>query len=121
MAFEIVAEPDAQFERWLDEQRQAAPPPQTAAEVRGRDVFLQAQCALCHTIRGTAAAARVGPDLTHMGARGKIASGTLQNTTGDMASWIRDPQHFKPGSQMPPTRLADADAQALSQYLVSLK
>jgi cytochrome c oxidase subunit 2 len=121
MAFEIVAEPDAQFERWLNAERAAAPAPQATAAIHGRDLFLQAQCALCHAVRGTAAAARVGPDLTHIGARGKIASGTLQNTARDMTSWIRDPQHFKPGSQMPPTRLADADVQALSEYLVSVK
>jgi cytochrome c oxidase subunit 2 len=121
MAFDVVAEPDAPFQGWLDAQRQPAPPAQTAAEVRGRDLFLQTQCVLCHAVRGTPAAGRVGPDLTHIGARGKIASGTLRNTARDMASWIRDPQHFKPGSQMPPTRLSDADAQALADYLVSLK
>jgi len=84
-------------------------------------VFINAQCVLCHTVRGTPAAGRVGPDLTHRGSRGKIASGTLQTNTADIAAWVRDPQHVKPGSQMPPTRLADADVEALSEYLVSLK
>jgi cytochrome c oxidase subunit 2 len=121
MAFDVVAEPDAQFERWLDGQRQPAPAPQTAAQIRGRDLFLEKQCVLCHAVRGTLAGGLVGPDLTHIGGRGKIASGTLQNTARDMAAWIRDPQHFKPGSQMPPARLSDADAQALADYLVSLK
>jgi cytochrome c oxidase subunit 2 len=121
MAFEVVAEPDAQFERWLDAQRQLANPPQSAAATHGRDVFLTTQCVLCHTVRGTPAAGKVGPDLTHVGARGKIASGTLQTKPDDVAAWIRDPQHIKPGSQMPPTRLTDGDVQALSEYLVSLK
>ena len=121
MAFEIVAEPDADFERWLDAQRQNASPPSSASAVRGRDVFMASQCVLCHTVRGTDAAGRVGPDLTHVGSRGKIASGTLQTTTTDVASWVRDPQHIKPGSQMPPTRLSDSDVNALSEFLVNLK
>ena len=121
MAFEVVAEPDAQFERWLDAQRQLASAPQSAAASHGRDVFLTTQCVLCHTVRGTPAAGKVGPDLTHVGTRGKIASGTLQTKPDDVAQWIRDPQHVKPGSQMPPTRLTDADVQALSEYLVNLK
>jgi cytochrome c oxidase subunit 2 len=121
MAFEIVAEPDADFERWLDGQRQNATSPATEAAARGRDVFMNTQCVLCHTVRGTGAAGRVGPDLTHVGARGKIASGTLQTTAQQLAAWVRDPQHIKPGSQMPPTRLSDPDVEALSEYLVSLK
>src|SRR3954453_7945608 len=121
MAFEVVAEPDAQFEQWLDAQRQNAPPPHSDAETHGRSVFLATQCVLCHTVRGTPAAGRVGPDLTHVGSRGKIASGTLPTNVADVAAWVRDPQHYKPGSQIPPTRLIDDDTQALSQYLVSLK
>jgi cytochrome c oxidase subunit 2 len=121
MAFEIVAEPDAQFERWLDAQRATAPPPPSQAAARGQTVFMSAQCVLCHTVRGTPAAGRVGPDLTHVGTRGKIASATLPTDAADVAAWIRDPQHYKPGSQMPPTRLTDADTQALSEYLVNLK
>ena len=121
MAFQVVAEPDAQFERWLDAQRQLASAPQSATASHGRDVFLTTQCVLCHTVRGTPAAGKVGPDLTHVGTRGKIASGTLQTKPDDIAAWIRDPQHIKPGSQMPPTRLTDGDVQALSEYLVNLK
>jgi len=121
MAFEVVAEPDPQFERWLDAQRQLASAPQSAAATHGRDVFLTTQCVLCHTVRGTPAAGKVGPDLTHVGTRGKIASGTLLTKPDAVAAWLRDPQHIKPGSQMPPTRLSDDDAQALSEYLVNLK
>ena len=40
MAFDIVAEPEADFERWLDGMRQPAREPQGAIERRGRDVFM---------------------------------------------------------------------------------
>ena len=121
MAFEVVAEPQAQFEAWLDAQRRPSIEPAGEGEIRGREAFMRAQCVLCHAIRGTGAGALVGPDLTHVGSRGKIASGTLQNTTADLARWLRDPQHVKPGNQMPPSALADADLQAIALYLESLK
>jgi cytochrome c oxidase subunit 2 len=121
MAVDVVAESESQFAGWLDAQRQAAPAPASAEAAHGRDVFMNAQCMLCHTVRGTPAHGQVGPDLTHVGARGKIASGTLPNNPSDMARWVRDPQHIKPGNQMPPSKIADADLQALALYLESLK
>jgi cytochrome c oxidase subunit 2 len=38
-----------------------------------------------------------------------------------MARWIRDPQGVKPGTNMPPNALSDADLNALVAYLGSLK
>ena len=67
MAFEVVAESDAQFEQWLHAQRQPAPRRTQTRNARGRDVFLTRSASLCHTVRGTPAAGRVGPDLTHVG------------------------------------------------------
>jgi cytochrome c oxidase subunit 2 len=121
MAFEVVAEPQGQFDGWLDAQRRGAAEPQTADQAHGRDVFMTAQCILCHTIRGTGARGQIGPDLTHVGTRGKIASGTLPNTASEMARWVRDPQHVKPGNQMPPSALAAAEVQAVAVYLESLR
>jgi cytochrome c1 len=43
------------------------------------------------------------------------------NTADAMAQWLRDPQHFKPGNQMPPSALPDADLQAIALYLQTLK
>lgn len=88
---------------------------------RGREVFLQGPCALCHTIRGTPALATIGPDLTHLAGRTMIAAGTLQNTRGNLAGWILNPQNLKPGTKMPPTLLEAQDLHALLDYLESLK
>jgi cytochrome c oxidase subunit II len=121
MAFEVVVEPEADFERWLEQQRKSAPDPQDEVTVRGRDVFLKADCIMCHTIRGTDAGSRVGPELTHVGSRRMIAAGTLTNTPGNLAGWISDPQRIKPGTVMPPHALEGDDLQALVTYLGSLK
>jgi mono/diheme cytochrome c family protein len=96
--------------------------PAAASSVdRGREVFLQGPCALCHTIRGTQALATVGPDLTHVASRTTIGGGFLENTRGNLAGWILNPQNLKPGTKMPPTLLEAAELHALLDYLESLK
>jgi cytochrome c oxidase cbb3-type subunit 3 len=87
---------------------------------RGREVFLQGPCALCHTIRGTQALASVGPDLTHLASRTTIA-GFLTNTRGNLAGWILNPQNLKPGTAMPPTLLKAEELHTLLDFLESLK
>jgi cytochrome c oxidase subunit 2 len=88
---------------------------------RGREVFLTHSCLMCHTIRGTDAGSRVGPDLTHMASRNMIAAETLPNATGALAGWILDPQRIKPGTQMPPNPLGADDLNAVVTYLRSLQ
>ena len=87
---------------------------------RGRAVFLRGPCVMCHTIRGTPAGSRVGPDLTHVASRAKIA-GVLPNRRGYLAGWILNPQNLKPGTQMPPTPLESRDFHDLLAYLESLR
>ena len=99
----------------------AASPARTTGAERGREVFLQGPCALCHTIRGTQALATIGPDLTHVASRTTIAGGFLENTRGNLAGWILNPQNLKPGTKMPPTLLEAEDLHALLDYLESLK
>jgi cytochrome c oxidase subunit 2 len=78
-------------------------------------------CVTCHTIRGTQAGARIGPDLTHVASRQTIAAGTLPNTRGHRAGWIADPQSIKPGTRMPPNLLTGEDLQAVLAYLEMLR
>jgi cytochrome c oxidase subunit 2 len=121
MAFDIVAQPQADFDRWLEGMRQAAREPQGAVERRGHDLFMTSRCAGCHTVQGTAAHGQVAPDLTHVATRSTIGAGTLPNTPEHMTAWIRDPQASKPGNQMPPTPLPADDLQALLAYLETLR
>jgi cytochrome c oxidase subunit 2 len=121
MALAIVAEPEAQFEEWLEAERRPAREPSDEDALRGRDVFMRRQCVLCHSIRGTAAQALVGPDLTHLASRGTIAAATLPNTESHLRGWIVNPQQIKPGNLMPPNPLSGDELQSMIKYLESLK
>jgi cytochrome c oxidase subunit 2 len=121
MRFLVVAEPLAQFQSWLEAQRQAAPAPDTAQARRGREVFESTTCVMCHTIRGTEAGARFGPELTHIAARQTIAAGTLPMSRASLTRWIGDPQSVKPGTRMPRHPFSDEDLSALVSYLETLR
>lgn len=121
MAFYVMAEPPERFEAWLARQRRPALA-LDAPELRaGRDVFLNGPCVMCHTVRGTGAMASVAPDLTHLASRASLASGTLENTRGNLAAWIVDPQRTKPGTRMPATHLDRESLEALLGFLEALK
>ena len=121
MALYVVAEPEDEFARWQDRQRQPAPEPRTDAQRRGHDVFMSSSCVLCHAISGTPAAAVTGPNLTHVASRLSLAAGTLPNTRAYLTSWVIDPQQHKPGNNMPPNLLRSEDLQALLSYLETLR
>jgi cytochrome c oxidase subunit 2 len=121
MGLVVVAPPRGAYESWLRNMESPAPEPADGEASRGRDVFLKEACAQCHTIRGTSAQGRIGPDLTHLASRETLAALTIPNTRSELADWIRDPQHAKPGNRMPGLRLSDDDVDALVAYLESLR
>lgn len=118
MRISVVAEAQADFDRWLAAQGAGAGAGSGSA---GERVFTGNLCASCHTIRGTAAAGAAGPDLTHVGSRAWLAAGVLRNTPQNMRAWLADPQHYKPGAFMPKVPLSGADLDALVTYLEGLK
>jgi cytochrome c oxidase subunit II len=121
MAFTVIAQPEDQFLAWLDAQRRPAAAPTDSLMARGQQVFLSKPCVMCHTIRGTPAGSRVGPELTHIATRPTIAAGTLEMNRGNLAGWVVDAQSIKPGSRMPPNSLTSEELDALLAYLESLK
>jgi cytochrome c oxidase subunit 2 len=121
MALTVVAEPLDQFQAWLAGQRQPAAAPASPLEQAGQEFFLRTTCATCHTIRGTPAGSRIGPDLTHLASRRAIAARTLPNDREHLEQWIRGAQDVKPGSRMPSHALSAADAEALLAYLQRLR
>ena len=121
MALLVVAEPAEDFSRWIIHQREPAPVPADSMTAKGQEVFESGPCVMCHTISSTAAAATVGPDLTHVASRLTLAAASLPNTRGNLAGWIVDPQIIKPGAKMPANALSPSDLQALLAYLGTLK
>jgi len=121
MAFEVHAQPPADYEAWRQAQLKPAPEPADGQAQHGKQLFQSIQCAMCHTVQGTIAQAHNAPDLTHFASRRTIAAGTLPNTQANLASWIIDPQKHKPGSNMPSNPLSGEDLNALVAYLETLK
>lgn len=120
MAFLVIAQPEAEFEHWLE--RQAEPAESVFGEARrGQQVFLEAGCADCHSIRGTAADGDIAPDLTHIASRRSLAAVTRPNNRGHLGGWISDPQSIKPGNFMPRTLLEPDEHAALLHYLETLQ
>ena len=121
MGIFIVAETPEDFDAWRERQLTSAAPPSDREREKGIGVFLSQACIMCHTIRGTTAGGRTGPDLTHVGSRRSIAAGMLPMSRGALAAWIVDPQAIKPGSKMPPSNLNADQVNALAAYLEGLK
>lgn len=121
MAMRLVAESPAQFALWLASQRQPAAPPTDAVAAEGERVFLAVGCASCHTVRGTPARGRLGPDLTHVMTRITIGAGSFANTRGNRAGWVVDAQGMKPGVLMPTMAVGPDVLQPLLAYIETLR
>ena len=56
-----------------------------------------------------------------LASRHTLAAGALENTPENLAAWLNDPDHFKPGSNMPNFKLSDDEVRALVAYLEAQK
>jgi cytochrome c oxidase subunit II len=122
MSFRVVVTDAEAFTGWLEAQAQSAVQPTDAAAARGQETFLANGCSACHSIRGTAAAGQIGPDLTHLASRAEIGAGTMPNSPATLVGWIETTDRLKPGVHMPAFRaLASDDLTALAAYLSSLR
>lgn len=122
MALLVITEDQSDFDAWLARQGQPITAPSDPFLKLGHDAFFKGDCQKCHAIRGTAANATDGPDLTHVGSRKSLAAGVLNNHIGTMAGWIAGPQDVKPGNKMPETTVfTGTELRALSAWLGSLQ
>jgi cytochrome c oxidase subunit II len=121
MALLVIAEDPAAFQAWRNGQVQPAASSRESDAATGRQFVTSHTCAACHTVRGTAAAGTLGPDLTHVASRLYIAAGLLPTTRGSLAAWIVDPQTIKPGNNMPMVPMSANDVTSVSAYLATLK
>ena len=122
MAFLVIAEKPDLFQAWLSSQEKSSVQPKVGSiEQQGQQAFLGSACTYCHTIRGTNASGKIGPDLTHISSRTTIGAGSLPNTAGNLAGWIINSQSIKPDNRMPPMDLTSAQLQAMLDYFATLK
>lgn len=156
----VVLNNSNDFMTWVTTQQQVATTPadKTSLAAKGAQVFLNSGCTGCHGIVGVdvkgyydpmkscantqaqptdAEQCKVGPNLTHFGARGLIAGGVLTNNAADcnpgvdsyntllqkchLAQWLNDPQGIKPGNDMQIGQLTPEQITQLVAYLESLK
>lgn len=117
MLLRVYADSPADFAVWVAHQKETA----VQSTTEGQAVFQRNACISCHTVAGTVATGRFGPDLTHVAGRDTIASGAVPNTQANLRAFVDDPAHFKPGALMPPMHLNQHDLDAVTTYLTTLK
>jgi cytochrome c oxidase subunit II len=126
MLLRVYVQPRAEFDRWIQEQRQpaaasAASPSPSRSPTQGQRIFETTACINCHTVAGTVAHGSFGPDLTHLMSRDTIAAGAATNTPENLRQWILNPDAIKPGSLMPAMQLNDQELDSLTAYLETLR
>jgi len=119
MLLRVYVQTRDDFDRWIQEQSQPARADDAAYE--GRRIFETTACVNCHTVTGTPASGRFGPNLTHLMSRETLASGAVANTPANLRQWIRNPAVLKPGCKMPAMDLSDQDINAVTAYLETLR
>lgn len=67
-------------------------------------------CVACHSLGG--AGGKIGPALDDVG---------LKRDRDFLVRWLKDPMAIKPDSKMPNLQLADADIEALADFLIEQK
>ena len=122
MLLRVVAETPEEFDRWVQQQRQAAATAQAEpVAAAGRRVFLGTVCASCHAVAGTSANGQSGPDLTHLMSRATIGAGAAPNVRDRLRAWVRNPDDIKHGVLMPAMQIDDEYLDQLVAYLLTLR
>jgi len=84
---------------------------------RGEAMFIKYGCGSCHGLKHVRmASGAVGPPLDGIAVRAVLA-GKLDNTPGNLQSWVRDPQQVSPGTAMPDLNVGGRDARDISAFL----
>ena len=120
MRFRVIVHTKADFEKWVAAQQRPPVQPTDPLAQKGQDLFSQSACVGCHTIAGISGGV-LGPNLTHFGSRKTMGANLLANTPENLAKWIENPGHMKPGVLMPDLGMRGEQSQALAAYLLSLK
>jgi len=119
MLIRVYVDTPTQFDSWVQNQRQPARQDELVAA--GRQIFETQACMNCHTISGTAATGRFGPDLTHLMSRATIGAGIAANNPANLRAWIKNPDDLKKGCLMPAMQLSDEQINGVVAYLSTLQ
>ena len=128
MRLRVHAVSQTNFDSWVAERKAGAKEPADSVARAGMDLFMgkspsKANCITCHTVDGTKAQGKTGPNLTNIGSRSSLAAGIVENTDEYLRQWIRDPKSLKPGVTIMPMHpnLTDEELNAIVTYLRGLK
>ncbi|MFZ0453117.1 MAG: cytochrome c oxidase subunit II [Ignavibacteriaceae bacterium] len=121
MRIRVVAESQAEFEKWIEAQQKMPGPPKDSLAMEGAKLFQSKTCADCHSISGTPADASVGPNLSHFESRKTMLSGMEIINDQNLKSWLTDPQKVKSGARMPDFLLSKNEVNELAAYIEGLK
>jgi cytochrome c oxidase subunit II len=119
MLLRVSVDTPEDFAEWVREQQRPAVQDERVAA--GKRIFESTACINCHSVNGTVADGRFGPDLTHLMSRTTLASGAALNTPENLRLWIQNPDAIKRGSLMPAMKLSESDLDALVGYLETLR
>jgi cytochrome c oxidase subunit II len=123
MLLRVYVESRPDFDHWVHTQQQAAQQDasMSAEALEGRRVFQTTACINCHTVGGTVADGRFGPDLGHLMTRDTIAAGAAPNTAANLRQWIQSPDAIKPGALMPAMGLTEKQLDQVTAYMLTLR
>lgn len=119
MLLRVYVDTPEQFDVWIKNQQR--PGLETTGISGDKAAFETLSCMNCHTISGTSATGRFGPDLTHLMSRATLASGAMDNTPENLRQWIKSPESFKRGALMPAMQLSNEQLDRVTAYLETLR
>jgi cytochrome c oxidase subunit 2 len=120
MRFIVVVDTPEDYKTWVTNQ-QTLPGDVTGDAASGKQIFMTGACSGCHTIQGTNAAGKVGPDLTHLASRKIFSGGIMETTPENLGKWLTNPSASKPGTIMPNLGLSSDEITVLTAYLEKLR
>src|SRR3954463_12869675 len=122
MLVTLVVHPQAEYATWIKDAITEYARANSEETKAGRAAFFSLPCVGCHTIKGTTAAGKVGPELTHVASRPSIAGGLLTPVNeANLTKWLQTPPAVKPGTLMPNLNLSAEQIKDLVSYLLTLK
>jgi cytochrome c oxidase subunit 2 len=121
MRIRVIAESQADFDRWILSQQKVPEIADDSIAQEGAMMFVRKTCLGCHSIMANSNEVHIGPDLSHFGSRQTILSGMMPNTNENLTRWLQNPQKVKEGALMPDFMLSKDEVKALATYLEGLK